>query len=84
VESGIYSLALQLGDGSAEFNRTFFLNAPNCLADLLPEDGESDVYLHVIDLAAVTRNKRMKIVMDGSVDKAIGYLTDAGLQQPDL
>ncbi len=84
VESGIYSLALQLGDGSAEFNRSFFLNAPNCLADLLPDDGGLAVYLRVIDLAAVTKNKRMKIVMDGAVDKAIGYLIEAESQQSDL
>lgn len=77
VESGIYSLALQLGNGETQFNRDFFLNAPNCLSDLSPDDEDLSLYLHVIDLAAVTHNRRMKIVMDGSVDKAIGYLTEA-------
>jgi hypothetical protein len=77
VESGIYSLALQLGNGAAQFNRDFFLNAPNSLADLSPVDSDLSPYLHVIDLASVTHNRRMKIVMDGSVDKAIGYLIKA-------
>jgi hypothetical protein len=76
VESGIYSLALQLGNGEAQFNREFFMNAPNYLPNLAPDDADLSPYLHVIDLAAVTHNRRMKIVMDGSVDKAIGYLTD--------
>ncbi|MBE2221463.1 MAG: PEP/pyruvate-binding domain-containing protein [Anaerolineae bacterium] len=75
VESGIYSLALQLGEGEAQFNRDFFLNAPNCLPQLSPDDSYLSPYLHVIDIAAVTHNRRMKIVMDGSIDKAIGYLT---------
>jgi len=74
VESGIYSLALQLGNGEAQFNRDFFMNAPNCLPELSPDDAYLGSYLQVIDLATVTHNRRMKIVMDGSVDKAIGYL----------
>lgn len=76
VESGIYSLALQLGNGSAQFNRDFFLNAPNCLPDFSPDDAHLSPYLHVVDITAVTDNKLMKIVMDGSVDKAIGYLSE--------
>jgi hypothetical protein len=74
VESGIYSLALQLGNGEAQFNRDFFLSAANSLANLSPIDADLSPYLKVVDLAAVTHNRRMKIVMDGSVDKAIGYL----------
>ncbi len=78
VESGIYSLALQMNDGRSIFNRDFFLSAPNCLADLSPADAALSAYLQVIDLAAVTPGKRMKIVMDGSIDKAIGYLEEGG------
>ena len=81
VESGIYSLALQLGNDEAQFNRDFFLDAPNCLPELSPDDTDLSPYLHVIDLTAVTPNRRMKIVMDGSVDKAIGYLTEAKPKQ---
>ena len=77
VESGIYSLALQLGNGEAQFDRDFFLNAPNCLAELSPDDADLSPYLNVIDLATATHNRRMKIVMDGSIDKAIGYLIEA-------
>ncbi|PIE81028.1 MAG: phosphoenolpyruvate synthase [Chloroflexi bacterium] len=76
VESGIYSLALQLDNETAQFNHDFFLNAPNCLAELSPDDANLSPYVQVIDLAAVTDNRRMRIVMDGSVDKAIGYLKD--------
>lgn len=76
VESGIYSLALQIGNGEAQFKRDFFVDAPNCLAELSPDDAALSPYLQVIDLTAVTPHRQMNIVMDGSVDKAIGYLAD--------
>jgi hypothetical protein len=76
VESGIYSLALHLGSGSDTFNQDFFHNAPNCLAELSPGDAHLSAYMHVIDIAGVAPGKRMNIIMDGSIDKAIGFLAE--------
>lgn len=74
VESGIHSLGLEIGNGDGRFNFSFFRQAPNCLPDLSPDDAALAPYLHVIDLQTVTKNKRLNIIMDGSIDKAIGYL----------
>lgn len=74
VEAGIYSLPLHLGDEKSKFDWEFFRNAPNCLAQIQPEDAELAPYLHVIDLPAVTQNRRLEILMDGENDEAVGYL----------
>lgn len=76
VESGIHSLGLELGEGNGRFNFDFFRQAPNVLADLSPQDAALAAYLHVIDLQAHTGGKRLNIIMDGAVDKAIGYLAE--------
>jgi len=81
VESGIYSLGLEIGNGNGRFNFDFFRQAPNVLAELSPDDARLAPYLHVIDLKALTHNKRLNILMDGSVDKAIGYLTEGDWSQ---
>jgi len=76
VESGIHSLGLEVGNGDGRFNFQFFRQSPNALADLSPADADLAPYLHVIDLQAVCKDKRLTIVMDGSIDKAIGYLVE--------
>ena len=76
VESGIHSLGLDLGGDNGRFNFDFFRQAPNVLADLSPQDATLSSYLHVIDLQTHTNGKRLAIVMDGAIDKAIGYLTE--------
>jgi hypothetical protein len=82
VESGIYSLPLHLNKEGNSFNWAFFHNSPNCLATLSPEDATLADYLQVIDIAAVTNNCRLVILMDGSSDEAIGYLTQGNWPSP--
>jgi hypothetical protein len=74
VESGIYSLPIHLVEGKGTFNWDFFRNAPNCLSDLLPADVFLSDYLQVIDVAAVTGNRRLNIFMDGTKDEAVAFL----------
>ncbi|MCZ7671428.1 MAG: hypothetical protein M5U34_31990 [Chloroflexi bacterium] len=74
VEAGIYSLPLHLGDGKSKFDWAFFRNAPNSLAQIQPEDANLAPYLQVIDLPAITQNRRLEILMDGENDEAVGYL----------
>ncbi len=76
VESGIYSLPLHIGVGDCIFNWSFFLDSANSLVDLIPEHASLQAYLRVIDLATVTPNRRLTILMDGTHDDAIGYLTE--------
>jgi hypothetical protein len=74
VEAGIHSLPLHLGDGKSKLKWDFFRDSPNCLAQLSPEDAELADYLRVIDVTAVTDGRRIKILMDGEDDEAVGFL----------
>lgn len=74
IEAGIYSLPLHLGDGDGRFNWQFFRDSPNSLAKISPEDAGLADYLRVIDIPAVTGNRRLRILMDGENDEAVGYL----------
>jgi hypothetical protein len=74
VESGIYSLPLQVRPDDQKFNWPFFRESPSCLASMLPEDASLEPYLRVIDLAATPSNCRLRILMDGTRDEAVGYL----------
>ena len=75
VEAGIYSLPLHLGNDKSKFNWDFFRHSPNCLAKISPDDADLADYLHVIDVPAVAGNRRLKILMDGEEDEAVGFLT---------
>lgn len=76
VEAGIFSLPLHLGEKGSRLDWQFLRESPNSLAELLPEDAGLSDYLRVIDLAAVCGNRRLKILMDGENDQAVGYLVD--------
>lgn len=77
VEAGIHSLPLHLGNGKSKFDWDFFRNTPNFLAQLLPDDAALADYLRVIDVTAVTGGRRIKILMNGEEDEAVGFLTDS-------
>jgi pyruvate, water dikinase len=74
VESGIHSLPLRLGTGEDFMDWEFFRESPNMLAHLSPQDEALSDYLRVIDVAAVTNNRRLNILMDGANDDAVGFL----------
>ena len=84
VEAGIHSLPLHLGQSNSRFNWTFFRESPNELGKLSPEDKALSPYLRVIDIAHVTINKRLNILMNGSEDVAIGYLDEGDWQDINL
>ncbi|MBE2221464.1 MAG: PEP/pyruvate-binding domain-containing protein [Anaerolineae bacterium] len=77
VEAGIHSLPLHLGNSNSKFDWDFFRNSANCLALISPDDAELADYLRVIDVPAVTDNCRIKILMDGEDDEAVGFLTQS-------
>ncbi len=74
VEAGIYSLPLHLGNDKSKLNWEFFRESPNCLAALSPDDAGLVDYLRVIDVTAVSGNRRIKILMDGEAEEAVGFL----------
>jgi hypothetical protein len=83
VEAGIHSLPLHIGEGDARFNWEFFLESPNLLVEMQPEDVELEPYLRVIDLASLPGNRRLNVLMDGRNDRAIGYLASGDWHDTD-
>ena len=74
VESGIHSLPLHLGEGDGRFDWSFFYQSANMLAAISPHDASLSDYIKVIDIANIAANMRLNVLMDGSKEKAIGYL----------
>ncbi|MFQ5419238.1 MAG: PEP/pyruvate-binding domain-containing protein [Anaerolineae bacterium] len=84
VESNIYSLPLHIGVGDGIFNWDFFQESPNYLGHLIPEDADLSAYLRVIDMAMMSGNRRLNVLMDGRHDEAIGYLAKGDWQPVNL
>ncbi len=76
VEAGIFSLPLHLGSEHGRFDWQFFRDSPNSLASLSPADATLSDYLRVIDLSTVCGSRRLKILMDGEKDEAVGFLVE--------
>jgi hypothetical protein len=74
VEAKIYALPLHLDADSGFFDWEFFRQSPNLLAEISPQDSDLAVYLRVIDLEVVTQGRRLNVLMDGSNERAVGYL----------
>jgi hypothetical protein len=74
VEAKIYALPLHLDADSGFFDWDFFRQSPNLLAEISPQDSDLASYLRVIDLEAVAQGRRLNVLMDGSNERAVGYL----------
>jgi hypothetical protein len=74
VEAGIYPLAIALGENGDEFNYEFFENSENSLRALLPEDGDWERLVRIIEVPA---DMRAELVMNGEAGKAIAFLRPA-------
>jgi len=74
VESNIYPLALYPDNPSILFNYKFINQAPNKLASLLPQDNLYVDYIKVINIAEVSPDKLLRVVMNAEESKALGYL----------
>jgi hypothetical protein len=75
VEADIYPLPLYPDDSGAIYRDTFFSDAPNVLPALLPDDAELACCVKVIDIPSVSEGCKLRVVMNGRKDEAIGYLT---------
>lgn len=74
VEARIYPLALFPKDADTIYNWTFFDNAPNQLANLLPDDAEWCDTITVIDVPAYTHGRKLELIMNADEDEALAYL----------
>jgi hypothetical protein len=74
VEANIYPLAVYPGQRDVVFDWGFFCDAPNRLAEFLPEGARYADYVRVIDVPAASGGKFLEVIMDGEKGKAMGYL----------
>jgi hypothetical protein len=74
VEADIHPLPLYPDDPSTVYDESFFKDAPNTLAELLPGDKEYAPCLKVIDVPAASGGRTLSIVMNAEEDRAVGYL----------
>jgi pyruvate, water dikinase len=74
VESDIFYLPVYPDDIATDFNRGFFANSPNILKDLLPELGNFENTVRVIDVSASTGGALAKVVADPETRNAVCFL----------
>jgi len=72
LEGQIYPLAVSQDD--PEFQRSFFEDSENSLAEILPEDAEWSSVVRVIDVPRRTGGAEVELVMDGEAGEALAYL----------
>lgn len=78
VESGIRYLPLYPDDPGVKFNEKFLLEAPNKLAELLPEFSGLAGTLRVIDVPEATGGKVLQVLMNSDSEQAIALFSDPG------
>ena len=80
VESRIRYLPLYPDDPGIAFNERFLLNAPNLLPEMLPEMAHLGDVLRVIDVAAASEGRILRVLMNAELGEALGALTSPGGQ----
>ena len=74
VEAQIIYLPVYPDDASAEFRKKFFETAPNVLLELLPQAGEYESVLRLIDVPEATGGAFAQVVADAQRRNAICFL----------
>lgn len=74
VESDIYPLAIYLDDPDVIFNRAFFYDSKNLLAEILPGDIHLSGCLRVIEVQSFRPGSYLDLVMDDEQNRAIAHL----------
>ncbi len=79
VESGIGYLPLYPEEPGNVFNERIFGDASNALSELLPDESSLGGVVRVIHVPAVAGGHKLRVVMSGQMDHALGYLTANGM-----
>jgi hypothetical protein len=74
VEARIFPLAVMLDDEDVIFNRDFFYNTPNRLAELAPAEVDMESSLRLIEVASFRPKHHLELVMDSDQGQAVAYL----------
>lgn len=75
VEAQIYPLAVAPGDAGTEFNFSILEDCDNVLSQILPENAQWQDVLRIVDIPACQGGQVLELVMDGTADTALAYLT---------
>ena len=74
VEANIYPLAIDLDDNDVIFNREFFYDTPNHLADFIPVNEQLSNCLRLIKVSSFRPGHCLRLVMDDEDGQAAAYL----------
>ncbi len=74
VEANIYPLAIFLEDEDVVFNREFFYNTPNQLAERAPDEVNLEACLRLIDVSSFRPGYHLELVMDNEAGQAVAIL----------
>jgi len=74
VEAQIIYLPVYPDDPGTRFNNLFFEGSPNILTDLLPESGQFENVVHVIDVPEMANGTYARVVADPQSHSAICFL----------
>ena len=74
VEAQVVYLPLYPDRPESEYNEAFFTASPNALLELLPEAGDFEEYVCVIDVPAAAGGARAQVVADPNTQRAVCYL----------
>ena len=74
VEANIYPLAVFLDDPDVIFNREFFYNTPNRLAEVIPADPLLGNCLRLIEVESFRPGHHLNLVMDDEQGRAVAFL----------
>ncbi len=74
VESDIHYLALFPDEPGAVFHDAFFRDAPDALADLVPDHADLSDVVRVIHLPTAARGRTLRVEMHEEGQRALGFL----------
>ncbi len=74
MEAQIYPLAVTLGESGSVFNRKFFYQTPNRLADWLPADDALQASLRLIKVEDFRPGHTLTLVMNDDAVKAVAFV----------
>ncbi len=74
MEAGIFPLNVNLDDRESAFNRSFFNQLPNHLADFLPEASDLAHALRLIRVSDFRPGSSLALVMDDEAPRAVAFL----------
>ena len=80
VEAHIHPLAIFLDDEDVIFNRDFFYNTPNRLADRAPDEVNLENSVRLIEVSSYRPGHHIDLVMDNQAGRAVAYLAPSQLK----